>query len=208
MNGNPFTSSPVFSTALLSLMQAYGVPEVSVAADQGGQVYAYTQINDQFYTDHLLPVPAASSLTPDSLFRIESITKTFTSVAIMTLVQDHYLELTDSALADLGYSPHVPLKGFDPVSGKPVSIYLPQQLFAITVADLMDMTSGLPTVIPINSQTFTGSGAVQDLEGSYAALAFAGPPPYLSPATALEQINYFLYSCTRRPASITRTRTR
>ncbi len=203
LTSNPFTSSAIFGSAVQSLLQVYGIPEISVAADQGGQVYTDTQINDPFYTDNRLPVPAASSLTANSLFRVDSITKTFTAVAIMTLVQDDYLNLTDSALADLGYSPNVPLKGFDPVSGQPVSINLPPALFGITVADLMDMTSGLPDYnpssgqtsdnIPVNSQTFTSNGNVVDLTGSYAALAFAGPPPYTAPATSLQQINYFLY---------------
>src|SRR5262245_29807579 len=198
---DPF-ASPTFQQQLNNLMVMSNVPQASLAVSRGGPIYTYTVTNDNFYISQGLPLP--SPVTPDSLFRIGSISKSFTAVAVMTLVQQNLLNLSDSALIQLGYQPGDTISGFNPTDPtQTVSATLPDQLFDINIADLMDMTSGLPLAVPVVSQTsldaqragFKVSEEDQVLYtwGSYAALAFNGQPPYVLPATSDQQMRYYWY---------------
>jgi CubicO group peptidase (beta-lactamase class C family) len=148
---DPF-ASPVFQQQLSTLMQTSDIPQASLAVSRGGSTYTYTATNDQFYTSRGLPLPGP--VAPDSLFRIGSISKSFTAVAAMTLVQQNLLNLSDSALVQLGYKIGDTISGHDPTDPiKTVSATLPDRLFDINIADLLDMTSGLPLAVPVVSQT-------------------------------------------------------
>ncbi len=96
----------------------------------------------------------------------------------------------------LGYAPGRPVTGYDPtMQTQQVSVDPAPGLFDITVRDLLAMTSGLPGAVTVTSQTYpkaTTGPAIYN-KGSYAALAFAGQPPYSQPATAGQQLNYEVY---------------
>ena len=66
---------------------------------------------------------------PDSLFRIASLSKQITSAAILTLVQDNKLSLTDKPSAMLGFTP-------DP--SRPET----KALAKITIKELLEHTGG------------------------------------------------------------------
>jgi CubicO group peptidase (beta-lactamase class C family) len=198
---DPF-ASPAFQQQLSTLMQTSDIPQASLAVSRGGSMYTYTVTNDTFYTSRGLPLP--SPVAPDSLFRIGSISKSFTAVAAMTLVQQNLLNLSDSALVQLGYKIGDTISGHDPTNPiNPVSATLPDRLFDISIADLLDMTSGLPLAVPVVSQTSVDAqkaglnppdeDQVLYTWGSYAALAFDGKPPYALPATSDQQIRYYWY---------------
>src|SRR5262249_29907959 len=137
---DPF-ASPAFQQQLSALLKSSDVPQASLAVSRGGQIYTYTTTNDNFYTSRGLPLP--SPVAPDSLIRIGSVSKSFTAVAVMTLVQQNLLNLSDPALVRLGYKIGDTISGYDPTNPiNPVSARLPDRLFDINIADLLDMTSG------------------------------------------------------------------
>lgn len=179
---NPFDSS-YFQQQMTDLLAQYQVPEASLSLLRGGELFTWTS-------------SGTSSPTPDSVFRIGSISKSFAAAVTMNLVEDGHLGLDDPALAVLGYTPGQVISGDDPTQpGTTVGAALPPALFQITVRDLLSMSSGLPLEVPVTSTTFPGAGKSQVLylQGSYAALAFAGGPPYAAPADVNQQINYYLY---------------
>jgi CubicO group peptidase (beta-lactamase class C family) len=179
---NPF-NTPMFRNEfkkLLSEQTKQSGVVASIALFHNGQTITY----------------GSPGTSPDSLFRIASVSKTFTAAAIMLLVQDGKLSLDDSAFQLLGYAPGKPVTGYDPtMPTQTVSVDPAPGLFDITVRDLLAMTSGLPGAVTVTSQTYpqaTTAPAIYN-QGSYAALAFAGQPPYSQPATAGQQLNYEVY---------------
>src|SRR5262249_4324035 len=99
------------------------------------------------------------------------------------------LSLDDRAMSVLGYSEDRPVTGYDPLTMKRVSVRPTPALFNITVRQLLDMTSGLPKSVTVASRTFPTAPPALPLSTpvSYAALGFAGRPPYRQPATAQQQ---------------------
>src|ERR1700722_8667406 len=67
---------------------------------------------------------------PDSLFRLASVSKTFTAIAIMKLVEEGKIQLDQSAFALL--------PDLAPLSGETLN----PQLAAVTVRQLLNMTGG------------------------------------------------------------------
>jgi CubicO group peptidase (beta-lactamase class C family) len=189
---DPF-ASVAFQQAFLGLLEEFGVPQASVAAQRDGVTWTYVRTNESYFTDNnLQPGP----LGADSLFRIGSVSKSFTSTALMTLVQAGHLNLSDSAVGALGYQRGDTIQGTDSLDpSRTLSATIPDVLFAISIADVMGMTSGLPLEVPVRSRTFPDSPPDQVIytHGSYAALAFAGAPPYALPATSQQQVRYYLY---------------
>jgi len=178
---DPFGSAQ-FNTLMNQLLDSNGVPLASLALQRDNEVYHWTN--------------NTSSVNSTSLFRVASVSKTFCAVAVMTLQQEGLLKLGDSALKALGYSPGQVVAGLEPVDGvTPVGIALPGELFNITIRQLLQMSSGLPLAVPVASATFPDAEPQQVvyLAGSYAALAFAHPPPFTGPASVNEQIKYYLY---------------
>jgi CubicO group peptidase (beta-lactamase class C family) len=179
---NPF-DTPLFEQQFAQLLQDQNPPSGTVASlafIRDGQVFTYGS-------------PGTSA---DSLFRIGSITKTFTAAAIMLLVQDGKLSLDDDAFSVLGYTPDRRVTGYNPKNSQHrVGAFPAPGLFDITVQDLLAMTSGLPGEVTVTSRTFHSAttGPAIYKAGSYAALAFAGHPPYSHPATAQQQLNYAVY---------------
>jgi CubicO group peptidase (beta-lactamase class C family) len=207
LDGNPIGSA-AFQSQLTQLLRSAGVPQGSVALMYQNQVYTAGATNRAYFRQTHQKVPAA--ITPDSLFRLASLSKPFVGAAVMSLVQDRVIKLTDNPFLLLGYHPGQTISGLSPLNPllPPLSATLPTgvsgrpaPLFDITIQNLLQMQSGLPGAVPVTSGTFpdAADGPVYQKEGSYAALAFAGVPPYGTPADDRQQLNYYLYQVAANP---------
>jgi CubicO group peptidase (beta-lactamase class C family) len=178
---NPF-DTPQFQKGLATAIGRQNAPDGTVASIA-------------FIRDGQLFTAESPGISSDALFRVGSVSKAFAAAAVMELVQDGKLGLDASAMSVLGYARDRAVSGYDPVTLKPVGTPPAPGLFDITVEQLLNMTSGLPNSVTIASRTYPK--AAPDLPlynaGSYAALAFAGRPPYQQPATAEQQWNYAVY---------------
>jgi CubicO group peptidase (beta-lactamase class C family) len=88
-----------YDAVMTALMNKWGIPGGAVAVmNQGKLVLArgYGESDQQ----------NAQLAHPDSLFRVASVTKQITSAAILTLVQQGKLKLTDKAFSLLNYTPN------------------------------------------------------------------------------------------------------
>src|SRR5215469_13092928 len=114
------TLSP-FDELMVSLMEKYGLP--------GGQL-AVTQ-NGRLVLAHGYGVAdSTTQVQPDSLFRIASLSKQFTSVAILQLVQQGKLSLDEPAFAILSDIQPIPGAVEDP------------RLARITIRNLLQHSGG------------------------------------------------------------------
>ena len=203
LNLTPVPFNAAFQAEVEAVLRQADVAQVSFAFYQGGEVFTGGATNDAFFERLGLAVPPAPAA--NQLFRVASMSKFFTANAIMVLQQQGRLSVQDSALERLGFRRNDFVSGFDPTDpSQPVMARLPNYLFDVTIAQLLRMTSGLPNVVPAASVA-SPPGAPpfeqpQDLYGSYAALAFAGPPPWAAGPATLEQGNrYYLYQTARAP---------
>ena len=143
---------------------------------------------------------------PDALFRVASLTKTITAMAILKLVQDGQIGLNDSALGDLGYTVGETISGRNPSNGSSVSVQIDPELMQITIQNLLQMTSGLEYNIPDASAAFPNASPgdiTTSIQGSYAALSFAPAPSggnYTSAATMAQLVNYEVYEVSAQPS--------
>lgn len=198
---NPFGTS-TFRSEIKGLMQSNDLPQFSLDARISGRDYSYEFTNRSFtgFAGHKKPKPSSTSL-----FRLASVTKVFTAAVIMKEVQDGQLSLSDSAFQLLGFfdanGNPIPQTGYNPVTGAPVTYTPSSELYGITIQSLLNMSSGLPQSVPVESSSFPVPqgqkhlyGPVIYVQGSYAALSFSGPPPYSAPATEAQQMNYYVYT--------------
>lgn len=145
-----------------SKMQERPIPGVAVAVIRGGRLLkltAYGTASLEFGT------PA----TIDTLFNVASVSKAFTAVGVLCLVQDRRLALDDPV------GRHLP--------------DLPVNWRTVTVRQLLNHTSGLPV---IDADAFSTRTLAQTIP---AALDLLGPRPFLSaPGTkwTYNQTNYML----------------
>jgi CubicO group peptidase (beta-lactamase class C family) len=207
-NANPF-NSPTFQVEVQQLMASNNFPQISIAAELGNVPYTYTYTNPDYTGFSAGSLPTT---TANSLFRVASISKPMTAAAIMLLVQDGLLHLSDRAFQVLGFfDAHgnpVPLSGYDPVTGKAVTVLPSPALYGVTIQSLLNMSSGLPQNMPVQSSTFPNApnAPVIFTGGNYAALSFAGAfvsPPYQGPpASAYQQIRYYAYAFTKNQMSL------
>jgi len=122
MTGTPNPAFKSFDDAVTKFMLKYEIPGGALAVTSGGKMiyargYGWADVEEN--------LPA----TPASLFRIASISKPITAVAVMTLVQDGKLKLDDHALHVLNLKPLTGAKE-DP------------RLVKITVRQLLQHTGG------------------------------------------------------------------
>jgi N-acyl-D-amino-acid deacylase len=89
-----------FDQLMLSFIREHDVPGVSVAIARHGRVIYARGFGYADVEKHL-------AVEPDSLFRIASISKPFTSAAILQLQERGKLRLDDRAFELLGYQPHL-----------------------------------------------------------------------------------------------------
>ena len=119
MSGGPF-DTPRFRSEIRQLMRSNDLPQISLAARIGSRNFTFTFTNRAFtgFAQNRIP-----TTTSNSLFRIASVSKVFTAVAIMKEVQDGQLSLSDRAFQILGYfnADGQPIRqtGRDPVTGDP-----------------------------------------------------------------------------------------
>lgn len=138
-----------------------------------------------------------------------SVSKAFLAASIMKMVQDGHLRLNDSAFQVLGYfnsnGEGRALRDYDPVNGAAVRARVAPTLAFVTIQSLLNMSSGLPETVPVESSTFPPPAGKKHLvqpviyvAGSYAALGFAGAIrklPYRgAPASVEQQIDDYVYS--------------
>ena len=113
-----------FDRMMLKFMNDHDVPGAALAIARHGKIVYARGFG---YSDLAKHQP----VNPDALFRIASISKPFTSAAIMQLVERGKLKLSDRPFAMLGYKPH--LEGNATVDPR---------LYAITVQQLLQHTGG------------------------------------------------------------------
>ncbi len=100
MNGSKATSIPQIDRVMASFLERHQVPGVSVAiTDHGRLVHA----SGYGYADLAQRAP----VMPTSLFRIASISKPITAVAIMKLIEQGKLKLDDKVFDVLPFEPHL-----------------------------------------------------------------------------------------------------
>ena len=126
--GQPTTgqSSPGTSgldSAMQGILSKYSIPGAALAVSRNGAlVYA----RGFGYAD----TASAKPVQPDSLFRIGSVSKTFTAIAVMELVEKGKIQLDQSAFALLPNLTPLPGGTLNP------------QLASVTVRQLLNMTGG------------------------------------------------------------------
>jgi len=132
---NPPQTIDELDARLAKSFEQSGVPGASVAVIEGGQVVL---LKGYGYAD----VARKTGATPDTIFRAGSISKSFTGIAVMTLVEQKKLDLAGK-LADL--APEVkfsnPWESTDPVR----------------LAHLLEHTTGWPD-ISLRIYTLDGKG--------------------------------------------------
>ena len=119
-------------------------------------------------------------------------------------MQDGQLSLSDRAFQILGYfnADGQPIRqtGRDPVTGDPVSFLPSQKLDSVTIQSLLNMSSGLPQNVPVESSTFPVPPGkthlfARDLHsGKLRALGYSSAPPYKTPASVYQQLSYYVYT--------------
>jgi uncharacterized protein (TIGR03437 family) len=128
LRGQPMTgqSSPGtagLDTVMQGILSKYSIPGAALAVSRNGTL-VYARGFGYADTSNAKPVQ------PDSLFRIGSVSKTFTAIAIMELVEQGKIQLDQSAFALL---PNI-----TPRAGATLN----PQLASVTVRQLLNMTGG------------------------------------------------------------------
>ncbi|MGA3188040.1 MAG: serine hydrolase [Bryobacteraceae bacterium] len=105
------------------LLLKYSIPGAALAVSRNGALlyargFGYANVAN------------ATPVQPDSLFRIGSVSKTFTAIAVMELIQQGKIQLTQSAFSLL--------PNLTPLTGATLN----PQLAGVTVQDLLNMTGG------------------------------------------------------------------
>ena len=113
----------LFEEYVKTLMAQEKIPGVAVAVSENGNV-----IYEQGFG--LSNLETNEKITPDTIFGIASITKSFTALAIMKLVENGQIQLNDSVNK---YLPAFQLKDYDMIED-------------IQIHHLLSHTSGIPTI--------------------------------------------------------------
>lgn len=123
MTGQPVASMQLFEKEFTSFMRFWSIPggSVTIIDSKGRLVYS----RGFGWAD----MQARQPVQPSSLFRIASISKTFTSVSILKLAQNGQLNLNDRVF---------PLLNLSPLPGYKAN----PKINTITILDLLHMSSG------------------------------------------------------------------
>ncbi len=121
-----YSNSPnmaAFDQKFINLMRKWSLPGAALVVIRNGQViaargYGWADVSRQ------------EQVQPDSLFRIASVSKTFTAVSILKLAQEHRLNLDDKVFYILN--------DLKPLNGLAVN----PAIYQITVRNLLQMSSG------------------------------------------------------------------
>lgn len=155
--------------AMETSMQKYGVPGGSLAVSYNGRL-VFARGYGCADTQNNTPVQ------PDSLFRIASVSKTFTAIGIMQLVQQGKLSLNALVFGTI-------LTNYNPLPGKSIS----PELLKITVQNLLEHTGGWDRS---TTQHFNGTPYTEPIDGLLVAAAQATGHPV--PATTDDVITVML----------------
>ncbi|HET6251449.1 MAG TPA: serine hydrolase domain-containing protein [Tepidisphaeraceae bacterium] len=113
-----------FDRMMLGFMEKNEIPGAAMAIGRGGRIVYARGFG---YAD----VAKKEPVQPDALFRIASLSKSFTAVAILQLQETGKLKLSEPAFKILGYKPHLE-------NGASVD----PRLWQITIAQLLHHTGG------------------------------------------------------------------
>jgi CubicO group peptidase (beta-lactamase class C family) len=136
---------------LLEFVKKRGIPGLQVAVVQNGKIAMLDSLG-------LANVEHRAATTRESVFSINSMTKAFTGVALMQLVEAGHLDL-----------------------GAPISRYLeglPESWHRITVRQLASLTSGLPEIMAVSDSgvSLIGDGGEQEAWSAAYALPMQFAP--------------------------------
>jgi len=137
ITGDPSSFPTHFDQHFVALMHAWHIPGATVAIMKHGKLimargYGWSDMSSR------------QIMQPDALFRIASVSKTLTAVAILKMVQQHQLKLNDKVFNILN--------DLTPLNGH----YINPRLYQITVRDLLEMTSGWYTDGPHSLEPMFG----------------------------------------------------
>ncbi len=163
-------------TAMQGLLSKYSIPGAALAISRNG-VLVYAR------GFGLANTTSATPVQPDSLFRIGSVSKTFTAVAIMELVEQGKLQLDQSAFS---YLPNI-----TPVSGATLN----PQLASVTVRELLNMTGGwdrsiVPDAVDNTLVIAAATGFATPLSCSQVIQYQLGQPLQHNPGTTYAYSNF------------------
>jgi CubicO group peptidase (beta-lactamase class C family) len=114
---------PIFDAHFIPFLKKWRVPGASLVVIKNNQVV----VNRGYgWKDKASGTP----ITPESLFRIASVSKTFTAVTILKLIEEGKLHLDDSVFTLLN--------DIKPLPGKTIN----PRIYQITVRNLLQMSSG------------------------------------------------------------------
>jgi CubicO group peptidase (beta-lactamase class C family) len=147
VTGHAVPALAAFDRAVAELMAAWGVPGAQLAVAKDGRL-----VLDRGYG--FGDVEAGEPVQPGSRFRIASVSKALTAVAVLTLVDAGKLALEDRAF---------PLLALEP----PANATVDPRLAAVTVGDLLVHAGGWDSA---------ASGDPQSLPWSRTAAATVGAP--------------------------------
>ena len=181
VNGQSSTgqSSPAtagLDTVMQGLLTKYSIPGAALAVSRNGAL-VYARGFGYANTTGATPVQ------PDSLFRVGSVSKTFTAIAIMELVEQGKILLDQSAFS---YLPNItPLPGAT----------LNPQLASVTVRQLLNMTGGwdrsiVPDAVDNTLVIAAATGLVNPLSCSQVIQYQLGQPLQHTPGTTYAYSNF------------------
>jgi N-acyl-D-amino-acid deacylase len=169
MTGAAVPSMAGLDQVMQSALSKYGVPGAALSVSNNGRLVFARGYGCADQT-------ANTAVQPDSLFRVASVSKTFTAVGIMQLVQQGKLSLDATVFDTI-------LTGYEPLPGKTTN----PDLLKITVRHLLEHTGGWDRG---TTQTFNGVKYNEPLDDLLAAAAKATGHP--APATPADVITVML----------------
>lgn len=114
---------PAFERQFIAFLKKWRAPGASITVVKNGQIMVSRGYG---WADKETNQP----ISPDSLFRIASVSKTFTAATVLKLVQEGKLRLDDSAFSILS--------DLKPLNGRLIN----PKIYQITVQNLLQMSSG------------------------------------------------------------------
>jgi uncharacterized protein (TIGR03437 family) len=158
------------------LLTKYSIPGAALAVSRNG-VLVYAR--GFGYAD----TASLRLVQPDSLFRLASVSKTFTAIAIMKLVEESKIQLDQSAFALM--------PDLVPLSGETLN----SELSAVTVRELLNMTGGwdrsiVPDAIDNTPAISAATGLPLPLSCSQVIQYQLGRPLQHAPGTTYAYSNF------------------
>ncbi len=176
VTGQSSAGTTGLDTVMQGLLSKYSIPGASLAVSRSGAL-VYARGFGYANTANATPVQ------PDSLFRVGSVSKTFTAIAIMELVEQGKVQLDQSAFS---YLPNI-----TPLSGATLN----PQLASVTVRQLLNMTGGwdrsiVPDAVDNTLVIAAATGFATPLSCSQVIQYQLGQPLQHTPGTVYAYSNF------------------